>query len=252
MSDGLICHALTKRFGGVTAIDNVSLTFRPGTVTALIGPNGAGKTTLFHLIGGYLGLDAGEISFRGKRLNGLDPWKIARAGIGRQFQDVRVFAQMSVLENVMTAFPDQTGENPAAALFRPRMVAREEAKRREAAQVVLETVSLQEHAAAAAGTLSHGQQKLLAIGRLLAGGADALLLDEPTAGVNAALIETLGVCVRGLAQSGRTVLLIEHNKEVVAGLADWVHVLEGGRVVASGLPGVVLSERSVRSGYLGL
>ena len=104
MSEGLICHEVTKRFGGVTAVDDVSLIFESGTVTALIGPNGAGKTTLFHLITGDLSLDTGQISFKGKRLSGLPPWKIARAGVGRQFQDVRVFAQMSVLENVLTAF----------------------------------------------------------------------------------------------------------------------------------------------------
>src|SRR6185295_3451341 len=156
-------------------------------ITALIGPNGAGKTTLFHLMTGMLKPDDGDVLCRGRSLVGLKPWKVARLGVGRLFQDVRIFGRLSVLENAVIGF--HGGESPLAALLARGKIRREEAENEKRTRRWLEFVHLAEHRMRAAEELSYGQQKLLAIARLLAAGADILLLDEPTAGVNPLLVE---------------------------------------------------------------
>ena len=178
------CSGVQKTFGGLYAVNNVSVSFKSGMITALIGPNGAGKTTLFHIIAGTLHADGGTIHLNEIEITRLPPWRIARLGVGRLFQDVRVFARSTVIDNIMVAFQQQLGENPLWAILRRRVVNSQEQSLREKAMYWLEYVGLAHLAMARAQDLSYGQQKLLAIARLLAADMEVLLLDEPTAGVN--------------------------------------------------------------------
>ncbi len=246
------CRNLTKSFGGVKAVDNVSVTFEAGKVTALIGPNGAGKTTLFHLISGALRPDAGEVLYCGRRIDGLPPWKIAQMGIGRLFQDVRVFRKLSALDNVRVAFRKQKGENPIWAIVRRFEVNKEEQALTQEARRWLDFVGLGKLANTPAEDLSYGQQKLLAIARLLAAGANVFLLDEPTAGVNPEMVGSLLKVIRNLADKGKTVIVIEHNMNVVMEIADWVFFMDEGQIVAFGLPDEILNDRTVRATYIGI
>ncbi|KDA52845.1 hypothetical protein EG19_10105, partial [Thermoanaerobaculum aquaticum] len=177
---------------------------------------------------------------------------IAQMGIGRLFQDVRVFPKLTVLENLLVARPHQRGEGVLAALLARRTVARDERAAALVAQKWLDFVGLTDHIHRPAGALSYGQQKLLAIARLLAAGSEVVLLDEPTAGVNPALVSRLLYLIRKLAEEGRTVVLIEHNMNVVLDVSDWVYFLSDGAVTAFGLPCEVLSDQNVRAAYLGV
>jgi len=246
------CRNLTKTFDGIKAVDGVSLTFEAGKVTALIGPNGAGKTTLFHLISGALRPDTGEIRYQGRRIDGLSPWYIARMGIGRLFQDVRVFNKLTVLDNVRVAFRKQDGENPLWALVYWPWVLRQERELTKEARQWLAFVGLSDLEQAWAEDLSYGQQKLLALARLLAAGADVFLLDEPTAGVNPEMVRSLLRLIRHLAEEGKTIVVIEHNINVVMEIADWVFFMDEGQIVAFGLSDEVLGDRTVRAAYLGV
>lgn len=248
----LECRNLVKSFGGLRAVDDLSVAFEPGKATALIGPNGAGKSTLFHLLTGALQPTSGEITYHDRRIDRLPPWCVAREGIGRLFQDVRVFPKLTVLDNVLTAFPGQCGENVLSTLFQRRRVREEEQRNVERALQLLGSVGLEDRTSSSADALSYGQQKLLAIARLLAAGADVLLLDEPTAGVNPEMIQVLISTIRKLAREGKTIVVIEHNMNVVLEIADWVHFIHEGQVVAFGLPDDVLGDRYVRATYLGL
>ncbi len=246
------CRNVTKTFGGLHAVEDVSVSFEAGKITALIGPNGAGKTTLFHLLTGVLRPERGEIWYRERRIDGLPPWRIAQMGIGRLFQDVRVFDKLTALENVLVAFRNQPGENPLWSLLRRPTVLHTERSLTEEAIRWLQFVGLDELQSARAEELSYGQQKLLAIARLLSAGADVFLLDEPTAGVNPEMIRTLLALIKRLAHEGKTVVVIEHNMSVVLEIADWVYFMDEGEIVAFGLPDEVLGDHTVRAAYLGL
>ena len=248
----LRCQGLTKQFGGLRAVDEIDVGFRSGQITALVGPNGAGKTTLFHLITGALRPDAGRIYYCQQRIDGLPPWQIARMGIGRLFQDVRVFNKLTVRDNVMVAFSDQRGENPLRILLQRALVAKDEREFAEQARYWLGYVGLDDQHALWAEELSYGEQKLLALARLLAFNANVLLLDEPTAGVNPNLTQRLLDLIEQLARQGRTVVVIEHNMNVVVEIADEVYFIDEGRIVAAGPPGEVLGNPEVRDAYLGL
>ena len=243
---------IAKAFGGVQAVTDVSFRCEPGRITALVGPNGAGKTTLFNLISGLLLPDAGTISYRGKRIDGLPPWAVARHGIGRLFQDVRVFGRMSVLDNVRAAFPDQLGERVWNTVLRRRRVREQEHAITARAMELLEAVGVAEGAALLSGNLSFGQQKLVALARLLAADAQVLLLDEPTAGVAPHLVERLLATISTIASAGKAILLIEHDMRVVAKTADHVYFMDKGRVISAGIPGEVLEDPGVRAAYLGV
>ncbi|MGH9240285.1 MAG: ABC transporter ATP-binding protein [Vicinamibacterales bacterium] len=245
------CRDLVKAFDGVHAVDGVSASFEPGRIKALIGPNGAGKTTLFHLMAGSLTPDAGQVLYGGISIERRPSWKRARMGIGRLFQDVRVFKAMTVEENVLVAFP-AAGEDPVTPIFRRARLRVDEAERRERVDELLRLVGLEQLSKTYAELLSFGQQKLLAITRLLAAGATTLLLDEPTAGVDPGMLQRLMARLRALAAEGCTIVLIEHNMNVVTELADWVYFLDEGQIVAVGLPGEVLGDPTVRDLYLGL
>lgn len=249
----IACQDLTKAFGGLRAVDGVDADFEAGKVTALIGPNGAGKTTLFHLMTGFLRPDAGQVLYQGRRIDGLPPWRIARMGIGRLFQDVRVFARLSALDNVQIAFRRQPSESPLGAVLWNLLARDREAALIEEARRLLSFVGLLEYERTPAEDLSYGQQKLLAIARLLAMGSDVLLLDEPTAGVQPTMVRQILDLIRRLAhEEGRTVVVIEHNMNVVLEVADWVYFMNEGQIVAFGLPQEVLADTEVRSIYMGL
>lgn len=248
----LECRDLSKSFGGVLAVDGINVGFEAGKVTALVGPNGAGKTTLFHLMSGALKPEEGDVLLRGQPINGLPPWAVANLGVGRLFQDVRVFPKLTVLGNLLVARRDQTGEKVLPALLRRGKVSEEERRHVVHAGRWLELVGLSEYEETPADAISYGQQKLLGIARLLSAGAEVFLLDEPTAGVNPVLIDRVLTVIRRLAEQGKTVVLIEHNINVVLDVADWVYFMDEGQIAAFGLPKEVLGDESIRSLYLGL
>ena len=226
---------LNKHFGGTAALDDVSVEFHPGSVTALIGSNGAGKSTLFNVIAGLIAPDSGEV-FLGNgndvRLTGLPMHVIARKGVGVLFQDVRVFRKLTALENVAVGAQRQPGEHPFVALFQRRASAAREREILEQARRSLEFVGLGDKAHLWAENLSYGQQKLVALARLLAADSRVLLLDEPTSGVHPDRVDQLLTLIQQLADDhNRTVIMIEHNCDVVARVSDRVYRLERGAIV---------------------
>jgi ABC-type branched-subunit amino acid transport system ATPase component len=241
---------VSKRFGGVQALADVSFAVEPGRVTGLIGPNGAGKTTLFHVIGGFLSCDAGRIVFDGKPIGALPPDRVARLGVARTFQDVKLFRRMTALENVLFAVPRQAGERLAGAILGRRPPATRDPARHRAREI-LELVGLGDRAEEAADRLAYGDQKLLAIARVLATDARLILLDEPVAGLPPAMIDGILRIIRDLVARGRTVLLVDHNMEAVMGVSDWVVALDHGRLIAAGPPAAVRADPVVVTTYLG-
>jgi ABC-type branched-subunit amino acid transport system ATPase component len=224
----------------------------PGQVAACIGPNGAGKTTLINLICGVLTPPRGEVFLDGLSLAGTPPHRMVARGIGRTFQDVRIFPSLTAIENVLIAIPDQRGEQ-VHRLFRPGAgVGAEERRNRERAGALLAAMAMTEVAERPAGELPFGQQKLLALLRAVATGARLLLLDEPAAGVEVELIPRITALVRRLVrEEGRGALLVEHNVEVVREIADEVVVLQGGGIIAAGPCDRVLNDERVITEYLG-
>ena len=246
---------LAKRFGGVQALTDVSLEFLPQSITAIIGPNGAGKSTLFNVIAGYVSPDSGDVfvsysdesrAATREGITRMSPHLRVTKGIGVLFQDVRVFQRLTALENVATGFTGQKDEQPLYGLFRPRIAARLERDVRERALKHLEFVGLAEKAQLWAGQLSYGQQKLVALARLLATDARVLLLDEPTSGVHPDMIDSLLDLIRRLAAEGRTVVMIEHNLGVVRKVGDWVYLMAAGQVEVFGKPAEVLRDSTVQ------
>ncbi len=224
---------LSKRFGGVAAVDGVSLSLEPGRIYGLIGPNGSGKTTLFNCITGIERRDAGRVVFNGERIDGLKPYEIARKGIGRTFQVIRVFPELSALENLLVVTRGGLADAEARALELLRFV-KLEGLRNEYA-----------------GNLSYGQQKLVEFVRVLMRDPTLILLDEPAAGVNRTLLNDLLDAVRRLRDQGRTVLLVEHDMKVVMGLCETVFVLDHGEKIAEGQPGVIQTDERVIEAYFG-
>jgi len=249
---------LNKTFEGIKALDDVSVDFEPGMVTAIIGPNGAGKTTLFNVISGFLQPDSGHVYLKdgtrthntigssGTEITDLRPDRISQMGIGVLFQDIRVFGRLSVLGNVLTAAREQPGEDPLQACFTRRHTQRVEAQLRERAMSFVEYVGLTDQAHHWAEQLSYGQQKLTAIARLLMSGSKVLLLDEPTSGVNPEMIPKLLHLVQLMAErDGHTVLMIEHNLNVVREVGNWVYLMARGAIEVFGVPAEVLQEDSL-------
>ena len=244
-------EGVAKSFGAFKALQDVNLTCKVGQVTALVGPNGAGKTTLFHVIGGNLTPDAGRIYLNDTDITGLPPYKIARRHVGRLFQDVRVFPDLSVLENVQVSFLHRSDYKLLTTLAWWRREARE-TDRRERAMKWLEFVGLTDAAEQLAGTLSFGQQKLLALARLAALRPALLLLDEPTAALSPAMAEKMvGLVKQLVAEQKMTVALIEHNMGVVRKLADYIYFLHEGTVYTHGTQQDVLDNPEVRDLYTG-
>jgi branched-chain amino acid transport system ATP-binding protein len=237
---------LTKRFGGLTAVAGLGFELREGEILGLIGPNGAGKTTTFNIIAGACGADEGEIRFAGEPILGLSPHQIARRGIMRTFQHNRPFAGMPVLENVMVGAHTRFSRS----LF-SRKASDEERRQRRRAQELVEFVGLGGLAGADVATLSFGQGRLLEIARALAGEPRAILFDEPAAGLTPAELDRLTAIIRGIAQRGIAVLLIEHDMRFLLPLASRVVVLNFGARIAEGSPEAVRSHPAVMQAYLG-
>lgn len=243
---------LSKNFDGIKAVDDLSFSLREGSITSLIGPNGAGKTTVFNLITAYLRPDKGSIYCQGKEITAAPPHRIAGLGIGRLFQDVRVFNKLTALENVLVAIKKNCGENPFTSLLFRRRVNKQEEENMVTGLKWLEFVGLSEEKDTLAEDLSYGQQKLLSLARLLANDARLLLLDEPVSGIHPEMIDRILSLIKELAQKGRTILLIEHNIGAVLKVSDWVMLLDDGKLVAFGLPSEIKQDQTLREVYLGI
>jgi branched-chain amino acid transport system ATP-binding protein len=237
---------LTKRFGGLTAVAGLDFDLREGEILGVIGPNGAGKTTTFNIIAGTYHADEGEIRFAGQPILGLPPHRIARLGIMRTFQHNRPFSGMPVLENVMVGAHTRFSAN----IFSRKASNEEQAQRRRAEELV-EFVGLAGLRDADVGTLSFGQGRLLEIARALAGEPRVILFDEPAAGLTPAELDRLTGIIRGIAQRGIAVLLIEHDMRFLLPLASRVVVLNFGARIAEGTPQEVRSQPAVMEAYLG-
>lgn len=244
-------RGLVKSFGGLKAVNGLDFDLPAGQIIALIGPNGAGKTTVFNLVTGALPLDSGKVCLWGKDITGLSPDQVAGLGMVRSFQDVRLILRMTALENVMLAIPHQPGEGLGSLFFRPRQVRGFEKLNRERAQKYLSFVGLDAKADFLTGELGYGEQKLISLARILATGADVLLLDEPASGIDKSWLEpTLEVILR-LPQLGKTVLVVEHNLEVVRALATKTYFLEQGKITASGTMEELVAQERLAEVYFG-
>lgn len=241
---------LTKTFDGLKAVDDFSLSLARGTIVGLIGPNGAGKTTIFNIITGFLPADRGEIFNDGKNIVGLRPHQIARGGIARTFQDLRLITEITVIENVLLARPKQSGEHFISVMFKPGRIQQEEQQNQKNALELLKFVGLAEKGQHLAQALSYGQQKLLALACCLATEANLLLLDEPVAGIHPEMIEKMLSLIRELASRGKTILFIEHNIEAVMQVADLVIVMDAGRKIVEGPPEVIQNNTEILEAYL--
>lgn len=238
-------------FGGLRALDGVGFDVQAGRITSLIGPNGAGKTTLFNIISGLLRAEAGQIEFKGQSIAGLTPERISACGLTRSFQIARGFPRLTVFEHLMVYGQRQPGERWLAALIGAAAVRQREQALAEAALAVAQRLKLDRVIDHLVGELSGGQKKLLEIGRALMAEPTLLLLDEPAAGVNPALLETLIDRVQLLNRQGITFLLIEHNMDMVMRICNPVVVMAQGRVLAQGDPQTVREDRQVVDAYLG-
>jgi branched-chain amino acid transport system ATP-binding protein len=233
---------VTRRFGGVTAVDHCSLAIREGSLTGLIGPNGAGKTTMFNLIAGALRPDRGQIRLSGKRLDRLRPHQIARLGVSRTFQLTRELADLTVVENVVVHAPVRTLD-----LLRRSISEAERARAME----LLELVGLTRLADAPAGSLSYGQKKLLELAGALMPAPRLILLDEPAAGVNPALLDAIVGYIERVHRTGVTFLIVEHNMDLVMSLCDPIIVMAHGKVLAQGPRDQIQGDPRVLDAYLG-
>ncbi|EYD76027.1 Branched-chain amino acid transport ATP-binding protein LivG [Rubellimicrobium mesophilum DSM 19309] len=246
----LSARGLSKSYGGNRVVSDLSLDLPPGGMLGLIGPNGAGKTTLFNLLAGAVRPDGGAILLVGRDVTAQPPRARLRAGLGRSFQIARPFARMTVLENVMTAAQAQTGESALAALLRPARVRSEERAHAARAREILDFVSLSQLEGEPASVLSGGQRKLLELARVLMAEPRVILLDEPGAGVNPALLDLIADRIQAINARGVAVLLIEHNMELVARLCPRVIVMAAGRLLAEGPPSEVTARADVIEVYL--
>jgi ABC-type branched-subunit amino acid transport system ATPase component len=244
-------RGLVKRFLGVTAVDGVDLVVAPGELVSLIGPNGSGKTTLFNCVTGFLAADAGRVLFRGEDVTRRPPHRIARLGLGRTFQQVSVFARLSALENLLVFLQQHQEEHVLARLVRTRRVRRLEAAAVERARALLDLVGLAPRADTPAGSLSYGQRKLLAFAAALMPDPELILLDEPAAAVNPTMINQMKTHIRALHRQGKTILLVEHNMEMVMDISERVVVLDHGQKIAEGSPQAIRRDPRVIEAYFG-
>jgi branched-chain amino acid transport system ATP-binding protein len=243
---------VTKRFGGLSAVDNVSLTVPEGSIYSIIGPNGAGKTTLFNCITGFYPADEGDMLFRDKSLLGYSPDRVTQQGISRTYQNIRLFPAMTSIENILVgAHPQLKSNFLDAILHTPRQRA-EEKKALQEAQELLNFVGLKGKGDLFARNLPYGEQRCLEMARALANKPALILLDEPTAGMNPIESATMMRFIQNLRDElGITILLIEHDMKVVMGISEFIYVLDFGKLIAKGTPGEIQKNPQVIESYLG-
>jgi branched-chain amino acid transport system ATP-binding protein len=246
----IVADGVSRRFGGLTAVDVDHVEIPAGAITALIGPNGAGKTTFFNLLTGFDQPNTGSWTFQGRDLAGVPAYRVARRGMVRTFQLTKSLGLMTVMDNMLLGATRQPGENMFRALFRPFWQSREDTIAEKALEL-LERFKLDTKREDYAASLSGGQRKLLEMARALMSDPVLVMLDEPMAGVNPALTQSLLGHILDLKEQGMTVLFVEHDMHVVREIADWVIVMAEGKVVAEGPPGTVMSDPAVIDAYLG-
>jgi neutral amino acid transport system ATP-binding protein len=246
----LVVDNVTRAFGGLRAVDVEHLEVQRGVITGLIGPNGAGKTTFFNLMTGFDEPNEGTWTFDGESLSGVPAYKVARRGMVRTFQLTKALSRMTVMENMLLAAIDQRGERFLTS-FIPGIWRQQEAENTERASELLRRFKLYEKREDFAGTLSGGQRKLLEMARALMVEPSMIMLDEPMAGVNPALTQSLLGHVKGLREEGKSVLFVEHDMDVVMDISDWVVCMAEGRIIAEGPPESIGKNRAVIDAYLG-
>jgi ABC-type branched-subunit amino acid transport system ATPase component len=251
MSDNLLeVHMMRKTFGGVIALADFSCVVHHGEILGIIGPNGAGKTTFFNIVTGFVPPESGKVFYKGTDITSIPPYRIARSGIRRTFQELRLIRQLSVIENVLLCFQNQLGEKIENVFVNMRRSRECEHTNCDAAMAILDKVGLLDMAETLAEDLSYGQQKLLSLVCCLAGGSDLLLLDEPVAGIAPDMTESILLLIRTLATNGRSVLLIEHNLDAIMQICDRVIFMNAGAKVSEGTPDEIRHDAKVIEAYL--
>jgi len=240
---------LGKRFGGVVAVSDFSISLKKGRITGLLGPNGAGKTTAFNLLTGFLKPTSGQILLHGKDIARMKPHELVDAGVARSFQDLRLFTNMTVLENVMVALPGQKVRGIWRLFLTPVAVRRREQEAMRKAMHILRFVELHDRAYETAADLSYAEEKLLVVARLLATGAEVLLFDEPMSGLDQTTLHDIFPVIRKLAEHGKAVCIIEHNLDVIKELCDEVFFLDEGRTMAVGKPDELMNNPELAERY---
>ena len=246
----LVADSVVRRFGGLTAVDVDHVEVQRGAITALIGPNGAGKTTFFNLLTGFDQADNGSWTFNGKELSGVPPYRVARMGMVRTFQLTKALSKLTVIENMRLGATGQRGESVFSAMFKGLWGAQEKENTLRAEEI-LARFKLDTKRDDFAGSLSGGQRKLLEMARALMVQPELVMLDEPMAGVNPALTQSLLGHVKDLREEGMTVLFVEHDMDMVRDISDWVIVMAQGQVIAEGPPLEVMADQRVIDAYLG-
>lgn len=247
----LTIEHLCLDFDGLKAVNDVSLHVNKGSVTALIGPNGAGKTTLFNLIAGVYKPLSGEVFLEGNRITGMKPYEVCKEGIARTYQVIKLFSGMSVLDNVLVGMHSQLNSGFWQGVFKTKKTRAEEKAALKKAHELLELVGLEKYAQFPAGSLAYGQQRLLEIARALASNPKLLLLDEPAAGMNSTEKMELNKRIRTMIKMGVTVLIVEHDMDMVMSIADKIYVINSGKNLADGTAEEIANNEAVIEAYLG-